>query len=80
MSIIKDYLDGIGGLKFPTVICLNMHYYLMLLDKDIHELCTSVLPWGKYYYPYLPMGVFICTYVFQDKISTLLQDMVHACI
>ena len=32
---------------------------------------------GKYQYQGLPMGVSIYPYVFQDKISVLLQDMVN---
>ena len=58
----------------------------MLLSSDLYrsleQICTIVLPWGKYKYQKLPMGVYNSTYIFQEKISELFYgfDMVRAYI
>jgi hypothetical protein len=52
---------------------LNMGYYHMLLSPFSSRLCTIVLPWGKYEYCRLPMGLSISPDVFQEKMSELRQ-------
>jgi Reverse transcriptase (RNA-dependent DNA polymerase) len=54
---------------------LNMGYYLMLLTPFSSGLCTIVLPWGKYEYCRLPMGLSISPDVFQEKMSELMSGL-----
>ena len=65
MPNIQNSLDAIGGFQLSEVVYLIMEYYDMMLDEDIHKLYTIVLPWGKYMYQCLSMGVFITPNVFQ---------------
>ena len=50
------------GFSYATSLDLNMGYYHIELDMMSKELCTIVLPWGKYEYQRLPMGLCVQTY------------------
>jgi hypothetical protein len=52
-----------------------MGYYHIELCPDSKKLCTIVLPWGKYEYQRLPMGLCNSPDIFQEKVSTLLGDL-----
>ena len=52
-----------------------MGYYHIELSPDTKKLCTLVLPWGKYEYQGLPMGLSNSPDIFQEKMSTLMQDL-----
>jgi hypothetical protein len=52
-----------------------MGYYHIELDTQSKELCTIVLPWGKYEYQRLPMGLSTSVDLFQEKMSTLMEDL-----
>ena len=48
-----------------------MGYYHVTLTPASKALCTIVLPFGKYEYNRLPMGVTNSVDVFQEKMSEL---------
>ena len=50
-----------------------MVYYHILLNEDTSNLCTIILPWGKYRYKRLPMVVSNSKDIFQQKINDLFQ-------
>jgi hypothetical protein len=52
-----------------------MGYYHIELSDDAKKLCTLVLPWGKYEYQKLLMGISNSPDIFQEKMSTLMQDL-----
>jgi hypothetical protein len=52
-----------------------MGYYHIELNPDARKLCTIVLPWGKYEYLRLPMGLCNSPDIFQEKMTTLTQDL-----
>ena len=52
-----------------------MGYYHIELSPDSKQLCTIVLPWGKYEYQKLPMGLCNSPDIFQEKMSTLMSDL-----
>ena len=54
---IQDLLLKLEGFKYATSLDLNMRYYHINLSTDSKQLCTIVLPWGKYEYQKLPMGI-----------------------
>ena len=45
------------------------------MSKQAEALCTTVLPWGKYRYCRLPMGLKVATDVFQNTMMELLGDL-----
>jgi hypothetical protein len=51
-----------------------MGYHNILLDNESSKLCTVVLPWGKYEYLRLPMGLCNAPDIFQEKMAELMQD------
>ena len=52
-----------------------MGYYHIELSPSSKQLCTIVLPWGKYEYQRLPMGLCNSPDIFQEKMSSLVQDL-----
>ena len=48
-----------------------MGYYHIELDTISQKLCTIVLPWGKYQYQKLPMGLCNSPDIFQEKMNEL---------
>ena len=48
---------------------LNLGYYHIRLNEQASKLCTIILPWGKYWYKRLPMGVSNPPDISQEKIN-----------
>ena len=61
------------GFKYATSLDLNMGYYHIELDLSSQSLCTIVLPFGKYEYTRLPMGLSNSPDIFQERMSELLS-------
>ena len=74
---IQEIFHEIGGFTYVTAIDLNMGYYAMALTERSKDICTIVLPWGKYRYNSLPMGVCIATDVFQQRLAELVAGIPH---
>ena len=68
---IQDLLLKLEGFKYATSLDLNMGYYHIELDTISQKLCTIVLPWGKYQYQKLPMGLCNSPDIFQEKMNEL---------
>ena len=47
----------------------------MLLTPNASRLCTVVLPWGKYEYLRLPMGLCNSPDIFQEKMGELMAGL-----
>jgi len=54
---ISDLTLKLEGFQYGTSLDLNMGYYHIELNPASRQLCTIVLPWGKYEYQRLPMGL-----------------------
>jgi hypothetical protein len=72
---IADMLLKLRGFVYATSLDLNMGYYHMLLTPFARRLCTIVLPWGKYEYCWLPMGLSVSPDIFQEKMSKLMAGL-----
>ena len=68
---IQDMLLNLDGFKYATSLDLNMGYYHLELDDRAKELCTIILPFGKYEYQRTPMGLCNSPDVFQEKMNEL---------
>jgi hypothetical protein len=55
-----------------------MGYYHILLTPNASRLRTVVLPWGKYEYLRLPMGLCNSPDIFQEKMSELMEGLEFA--
>jgi hypothetical protein len=65
----------VDGLTFVSVLDLNMGFWIILLDKESQSLATVILPWGKYSYQLLAMGLSISPDIYQEKMSFIISDM-----
>jgi transposase InsO family protein len=72
---IQDLLLKLEGFRYATSLDLNMGYYHIELSPYSQQLCTIVLPWGKYEYLRLPMGLANSPDIFQEKMSTLMDGL-----
>ena len=71
----QDLLLKLECFQYATSLDLNMGYYHIELSPFSHELCTIVLPWGKYEYLRLLMGLINSPDIFQEKMSTLMDGL-----
>ena len=50
------------------------YYHIRLSDQD-SNLCIIILPWGKYWYKRLPMGVSNSPDIFQEKMNEMFRGL-----
>ena len=70
---IVESLQELEGFTYASQLDLNMGYYTIRLDPDSSKICTIILPWGKFSYQRLPMGVAGSPDIFQEKMSALMH-------
>ena len=66
------------GFTYAITLDLNMGYYTIRLDPDAQKMCTIILPWGKYSYMQLPMGITGSPDIFQERMSGLMENLEYA--
>ena len=72
---ILDILQKMEKFKCTTTVDLRKGYYHIPLDKATQKLCTTVLPWGKYSYERLPMGIATSPDIFQKAMNDVFGDL-----
>ena len=72
---IQDLLLKLERFQYATSLDLNMGYYHIELTPFSKTLCTIILPWGKYEYQRLPMGLCNSPDIFQEKMSEIFAHM-----
>lgn len=72
---IATILQEMEGFTYATALDLNMGYYTIRLDGDAQKICTIILPWGKYSYLRLPMGVAGSPDIFQERMTSLMDTL-----
>ena len=68
-------LLNLEGFQCATSLDLNMGYYHIKLNPASREMCTIVLPFGKYEHQRLPMGLCNSPDIFQEKMSELMEGL-----
>jgi Reverse transcriptase (RNA-dependent DNA polymerase) len=63
------------GFQYASSLDLNMSYYHIEFSPDAKKLCTIVLPFGKFEYQRLPMGLCNSPDIFQEKMFNLMMDL-----
>jgi hypothetical protein len=76
MSSIHELLKCFEGFTYCTALDLNMGFWTIPRDKPMQCLCMIILPWGKYCYLHLPMGLVCSLDIYQEKMSELFIDMI----
>ena len=79
MPKINEMLFKLQGFKYDTSLDLNMVYYHNRLRENESTFCTIILPWRKYRYKRLPMGVSNSPDIFQQKIDYLFHGFEFIC-
>ena len=69
MPKICEMLLNLECFQYATSLDLNMGYYHTCLIKKSSNLCTIILPWGKYKYKCLPMGGCNSEDIFREKMN-----------
>ena len=72
---IKKSLQKIERFKRATAIDLSQGYYSIPLSKKSQKICTIMLPWGKYVYKRLIMGIACALDIFQSIMIDLLGNL-----
>ncbi|MGH7954975.1 MAG: reverse transcriptase family protein [Gloeomargaritales cyanobacterium] len=72
---INDIIQRMEGFTFATCLDLNMGYYHIALDEESQDICTIVLPWGKYSFKKLPLGFWSASDIFQFCMNIVFSDM-----
>ena len=72
---ISSVLQEMEGFTYASQLDLNMGYYTIRLDGDAQKICTIILPWGKYSYLRLPMGLANAPGIFQEKMAGLTEHL-----
>jgi hypothetical protein len=72
---IPETIRSIDGFTYCSTMDVSMGFWCIVLDKASQRLCTIILPWGKYSYARLPMGLSVSPDIYQEKMSALFEDM-----
>jgi hypothetical protein len=80
MPSIHKLFKHFEGFTYCTALDLNMGFWTILLDKPLQCLCTIIIPWGKYCYLHLPMGLACSLDIYQEKMSELFINMIFVII
>ena len=72
---IKDILKKLSDFNYSTKLDLIMDYYNILLTNAAKKVYAITTPFGKYEYNCLTMGVCIVPDIFQEQMSTLMDNL-----
>lgn len=75
MPKITELLQGLKRFVFVTSLDMNMGYYSIVLGERSSRVCCFVLPWGKFRYLRLPMGICTAPDEFQRRMQRMLGDL-----
>ena len=68
-------LQKIEKINSARVIDISQGYYSILLSKKSKKICTTILPWEKYAYKRLQMGIACAPDIFQSIVMDSLGDL-----
>jgi hypothetical protein len=71
----QEIFRTMDGYSYCTTMDLNMGFWAIRLSPRSQRLCTIILPWGKYSYLRLPMGLNCSPDIYQEKISSIFIDI-----
>ena len=80
MPKINVMLLKLEGFQYATYLDLKIKYYHIGLSKNTSNVCTIILPWWKYFYKRLPVGISNYPKMFQQKTNDSFHEFkfIHA--
>ena len=72
---INKTLQKLERFKSATALDLLLGFYSIPLDKESQKMCSTILPWGKYKYKRMPMGVSCAPLMFQYIMTDTLRGL-----
>ena len=72
---IGETIQRLERFLSATALDLSQGYYSIPICKQSQKICTIILPWGKYAYQRLPMGVACAPDIFKSIMMDLLGDL-----
>ena len=72
---IIETLQKLEKFKSATALDLSQGFYTIPIDEESQKICTTILPWGKYAYQRLAMGIACAPDIFQSIMTELLGDL-----
>ena len=72
---INETLQKLERFKSATALDLSLGFYSIPLDKASQKLCSTILPWSKYKYKRMPMGVSCAPSMFQSIMTDTLRGL-----
>ena len=73
MSKTREMLLNLERFKYASSLDLNIFYYHIRLSEQASNICTIILPWGKYQYKRLPMGLSNSPVIFWEKMNEMFR-------
>ena len=77
---IIETMQRLEKFKSATALDLSQGFYTIPIDKESQKICTTILPWGKYSYKRLPMGICQAPFLFQSVLMELLADLEYVLV
>ena len=71
----SSIFQELEGFTYATKIYLNMGHYIIRFGPDANKICTFILPWDKYSYLCLHMGISGTPDIFQEETSNLMHSL-----
>ena len=72
---IVEALKKIEKFVSATAIDLSQGYYHIPMSKEAQKILSTVVPWGRYSYKRLPMGLASAPDIFQNIMTNLFHDL-----
>mmetsp|Transcript_27042 Transcript_27042/g.74277 ORF Transcript_27042/g.74277 Transcript_27042/m.74277 type:complete len:117 (-) Transcript_27042:275-625(-) len=73
---IGETIQGLQKFKSKTALDVSQGYYTIPICKTkSQKICSTILPWGKYAYKRLAMGIACAPDIFQSVMMNLLADL-----
>jgi RNase H-like domain found in reverse transcriptase/Reverse transcriptase (RNA-dependent DNA polymerase)/Integrase zinc binding domain len=72
---LADIFARLDRYTYASALDVSMGFYHVPLSEQAQKLCTTVLPWGKYRYKRMPMGLLISPDVFQHRMNVLFGNL-----